>query len=70
MKFSRTVGNVQFAVRYTEKQAESRVDSLRKNGTEAKALKVSGEQNTFYWVVAVNYTECTDGEVIYVKECA
>ncbi len=66
----RPIGNVQFAIRYSEKQAENRVEFFNKKGVKAKALKVATSPSTFHWVVAVNYTECSDGEVIYVKECA
>jgi hypothetical protein len=70
MRYQRTVGNVQFAIRYSEKQAESRVQFFQQKGIKAKALKVASNPNTFHWVVAINYTECSDGEVIFVKECA
>jgi hypothetical protein len=70
MQYTRMISNIQFATRYTQKQAEFQVNLLHKRGSQkAKAIKVKGE-NSFYWVIALDYVACNDGEVIFVQQCA
>lgn len=71
MKFSGIIANVQFATRYSYEQAKSKIETLHATGIKnAKAFEVFDSQVSSYWVVALDYFECDDNEVVYVQRLA